>query len=481
MAVGSRLAPAAPRERDPGFTLGLGPVQEDPGGLLDLPAGFQYRVLSPEGERLSTGAPVPGDHDGMAAFPAPGNHTILVRNHELSTGDLDGDSVVPQSHPYDPGDDAPGGTTGIVVSPDRREMASYVTSSGTERNCSGGPTPWGTWLTCEETRTDGHGFVFEALPVGEVPGISDVPLREMGFFSHEALGVDPATGLVYLTEDDFRGGIPADPSAEIAASPAAGGSRSSFLYRFLPHDRRGRPGALQNGGVLEALAIEENPHYNADLASTDQRFQVVWKQVNPASAHEDALARGAARFNRLEGADFRGGAFWFDDTAGGEERRGQVFRLLPGAGPGGQDLLELFFEGTRPSHMQSPDNAVVTPFGDLWFCEDGAGTDRVVGITPEGGIYEFARNRLNDSELAGCTFSPDGRTFFVNMQNPGMTFAIWGPFSRRNPSRQRQMASAAPSPAVAPRIRGELAEAADRYGMSPLEAAAFDRLGVPLA
>lgn len=482
VSLGSRLAFASSRQAGHrGPAAGYGPLREGPGGLLDLPDGFQYRVLSPEGERLGTGAPVPGDHDGMAAFPAPGNHTILVRNHELSTGDIDGDSAVPQGHPYDAGDDAPGGTTGIVVGPDRREVDSYVTSSGTERNCSGGPTPWGTWLTCEETRTEGHGFVFEALPGGEEPGISDVPLRDMGFFSHEAIGIDPATGVVYLTEDDFRGGIPADPEDEVPTSPAAGGSRSSFLYRFLPNDRRQRPGALQSGGVLQALAIEGNPRYNADLAGSGQRFQVAWKPVEPASAHEGALARGAVRFNRLEGADFRGGAFWFDDTAGGEDRLGQMFRLLPGAGPDGGDVLELFFEGTAAGDMQSPDNVVLTPFGDLWFCEDGSGTDRVVGITPEGTTYEFARNRRSDAELAGCTFSPDGRTFFVSIQSPGITFAIWGPFARRNSSRQREMAAAAPPPGLAPRIGGELAEAADRYGMTPLEASAFDRLGVPLA
>ncbi len=95
-----------------------------------------------------------------------------------------------------------------------------------------------------------------------------------------------------------------------------------------------------------------------------------------------------------------------------------------------------------------------------------------------GGV---ARNRLNDSELAGCTFAPDGRTFFVNIQDPGLTFAIWGPFGRRDAGRRRQMASAAPPARVAPKISDELAHAAERHGMSPYEAAAFDRLGAPLA
>ena len=87
---------------------------------------------------------------------------------------------------------------------------------------------------------------------------------------------------------------------------------------------------------------------------------------------------------------------------------------------------------------------------------------------------------LNDSELAGPCFSPDGRFFFVNIQEPGLTFVIWGPFPRANAARQRRMAVAAPPALLAPQLTGELAEAAVKHGLTPLEAAAFDRLGVPL-
>jgi uncharacterized protein len=72
---------------------------------------------------------------------------------------------------------------------------------------------------------------------------------------------------------------------------------------------------------------------------------------------------------------------------------------------------------------------VVAPWGDLILCEDGDVTDSLVGVTPEGRLYEFARNSL--SELAGACFSPDGRTMFVNIQSPGITLAIWGPWGRR--------------------------------------------------
>ena len=465
---------------------GYGDLVPDRNGILDLPRGFQYREISLEGTPLSSGGVVPGDHDGMAAFPGPSSNTaVLVRNHEQRVGDP---NPVAGKNPYDPA--APGGTTGIVVDLETRtEIRDYVTSSGTLNNCAGGATPWGTWLTCEEDRTTGHGYVFEVNPNDPENELSRTPIRAMGFFSHEAVDIDPATGIAYLTEDDFRGGI-VDTSAEVVADyttsetdPATGqpgtGTRVSFLYRYVPTNKSQKPGALQEGGTLQALTIDQRPNYNVDLAFPGERFQVVWKDVDPAEPHESAEEVGAARFGRLEGAYFAGGAFWFDDTIGGEARLGQIFRYLPAS-----NTLELFYEGTEPGKMESPDNIVVTPWGDLWFAEDeaveGDTVNRVMGITPDRQVYVFARNRLNDSEFAGPTFSTDGGTFFVNYQNPGITFAIWGPFRQKSGRRQKQMAVASPPKSMMPNVSGELAEAASRHGMSTLEAAAYERLGVSL-
>jgi uncharacterized protein len=464
---------------------GYGELVPDPGGLIDLPRGFEYRIISEEGTPLSSGGLVPGDHDGMAAFPGPSsNTTILVRNHEQRVGDP---NPLVGTNPYDSA--APGGTTGILVNnEDRTEIEDFATSSGTFNNCAGGATPWGTWLTCEEDRSTTptqHGYVFEVDPRDPENDRSKTPILDMGYFSHEAVDIDPQTGIAYLTEDDFRGSIPDDPNDEVVAdvpdTEGGRGTRVSFLYRYVPNDRGQRPGALQQGGRLQVMTLDKRRNYNVDLAFPGDRFQVVWKDVNPQEPHESAEDLGAARFNRLEGAYFAGGAFWFDDTIGGEKRLGQIFRYLPGS-----NTLELFYEGTEKGKMESPDNIVVTPWGDLWFAEDetidgGDTINRVVGITPDGQVYPFARNRLNDSEFAGPTFAPDGKTFFVNFQNPGITFAIWGPFKNRNTRRQTQMALAAPPEALAPRISGELAEAAARLDMTRLEAAAHRSLGVPLA
>jgi uncharacterized protein len=443
---------------------GYGELAPDPDGLIDLPEGFRYRVISEEGSKLSNGAPVPGHFDGMGAFAGRGDATILVRNHELFDGSEPPQGPAVQGRrPYDRGEQ--GGTTAIVVGADRRRMEEYVTSSGTRTNCAGGRTPWGTWLTCEEDRTEGHGFVFEVLPEESEHKLSRTPIREMGFFSHEAVGIDPHTGIVYLTEDDFRGQLdPMEPRRD---------TQESFLYRYIPNDQRRRPGALQEGGRLQALAIKQNSPVT-DLIEQGRRFPIAWRDVPWEEAHEAALRVEAVRFNRLEGAFFAGGTFWFADTAGGEARLGQIYRYTPAA-----DALELFFDGDDPAKMKSPDNVVVTPFGDLWFAEDSeeAG-NRVMGITPDGSVYEFARNARDKAEFAGPTFSPDGRTFFVNLYTPGTTFAIWGPFEERNPGRQRQMAAAPPPPQLAPRTSEKLAEAAGRNGLSQLEALAYDRLGV---
>jgi len=455
------LSPATALAK-PDRTAGYGPLVDDPGGLLDLPRGFHYRVVQSVEDRLSNGAPVPGDFDGMVAIDGPHNSTILVRNHELTPRDTTKAPVVGKN-PYDSA--VPGGTTALVVGPNRKLDRSYVASSGTLNNCAGGGTPWGTWITCEETRTTGHGYAFEVDPADPENDLSKTPIRAMGFFSHEAIDIDPRTGIAYLTEDDFRGSQVA-PGLEVP-----GTTRTSFLYRYLPSNRAQRPGALQDGGRLQALAIQARPQYNMDLGRTGETFQVVWVDVNPEDPHADALAKGGARFQRLEGCHFAGGAYWFDDTSGGEKRVGQVFRLMPSGDPagGGVDTLELFLEGDSKEQVDAPDNLYVTPWGDVWLAEDGGGGNRIVGITPQGESYVFAYNRLNDSEFAGPCFSHDGHTF-----------AIWGPFPRRNAGGQRAMATAPPGHRRKPKVSGALREHAAKHGISPCEAAAYDRLGVQL-
>lgn len=423
---------------------GYGPLVPDSNGIIDLPEGFHYKIISREGDLMTDGTPIPGAFDGMAAFEGPNNTTVLVRNHELSGGPAFG------KNPYDA--NAKGGTSALVVGANRKVIKEYVTSSGTIRNCAGGATPWGTWLTCEENRSEGHGYVFEVDPQQPENELSKTPIKEMGRFSHEACAIDPSTGYVYLTED---------------ASP-------SYLYRFIPNDLSQKPGSLQKGGKLYAAAIEEVTDLAASTFKTGQTFKIVWKELDPHLCREDAKAQNCIEFSRLEGAFFQEGVFWFDDTSAGEKKLGRVYRYVPHT-----NTLELFYEGNDAQQMEYPDNISMTPWGDLWFVEDGKGQDRIMGITPEGKVYPFAANRLNNSEFAGPTFSPDGNTLFVNIQSPGITFAIWGPFQRRNAARAREMSFAAPAN-LAPQVSEKVAKAAKEQGMSILEAAAFERHGINL-
>lgn len=443
-----RKALAAPRPTRGSFG-GYGPLVKDPGGVLNLPRGFQYRIISEEGGKLSDGRPIPALFDGMAAFQGKNNATILVRNHELTSQT---DNPVIGKNPYDK--DNTGGTTALVVGPDRKLIKEYVTSSGTVRNCAGGGTPWGTWLTCEETRETGHGYVFEVDPLDPENNLSKTPIRAMGAFSHEAVDVDPATGIVYMTEDD---------------------GPESYFYRYIPNDPSGKVGSLHKGGRLQAAAIEEMSSNEISKYYTGKKFGIVWKDLDPEKPTLDARNKGCIQFSRLEGCHFVNGVFWFSDTDAGDKHLGRIYRYIPAT-----NTLELFFESTDANDLESPDNVTITPWGDLWIVEDGAGSDRIIGLTPEGTTYVFAENVLNHSELAGPTFSPDGQTLFVNIQTPGITFAIWGPFSHRNAARSRLMGHAAPPEHYAPKISDNLMAFAEVQGMSTLEAAAFHRHGVPI-
>jgi uncharacterized protein len=415
-----------------------GELVSDPKRLLDLPKGFTYRVISRTGEMMDDGLLVPGAHDGMAAFEGPNGKTVLVRNHELDSNDLAlgpfGDknqrlSKLDRQKLFDPGYGAfpcLGGTTTLVYDTRRSRLERHFLSlAGTLRNCAGGATPWNSWISCEETGQQAgdaleqhHGYNFEVPVSGDPELAKPMALKAMGRFRHEAVAVDPKTGIVYQTEDRGDG----------------------LFYRFLPRELRRLAGA----GRLQALRLKDlksadTRNHQEQLFPIGLQTTVEWLDLEEVESPQDNLryqgfSRGAARFSRAEGIWQGLGVIYFACTDGGLMRKGQIWRYTPSPFEGTKEeekqpgKLDLFIEPNDGNLVEKADNLTVAPWGDLIICEDGPGDNCLVGVTPKGELYKLARNVLNHSELAGAVFSPDGTTLFVNIQRPGLTLAITGPW-----------------------------------------------------
>ena len=399
-----------------------GPLMPDPAGMLDLPQGFSYRLLSSLGDAMSDGGTVPDKADGMGCLDLGNGEIVLIRNHELIPTD-DAGGPIAEGFGTRNGEIVPGGTTNIVLDSKTLEVKrQFRTLGGTIRNCSGGVTPWGSWLTCEEAPTgpgqrygDGlainHGWTFE-IPANATGLVDPVPLRAMGRFNHEAACVDPETGYVYQTEDRNDG----------------------VLYRFLPRT----PGKLADGGRLQAMVIDglsDTRNWDTATIPVGQSYTVSWVDLDNVEAPEDdlrqrAAAKGAALIARGEGIHMGSDDLYFCSTSGGAQKLGQIFRFVPGRGKG-PDRVELFFESESKDQFDYGDNLCVAPNGHLIVCEDQyteVVDNHLRGITPDGKPYAFGRLRMQ-TELAGGCFSPDGKWFFVNAYAPTRTVAITGPWA----------------------------------------------------
>jgi len=451
-------AHTAPRAQD------LVPVKDRRDGVvrLHLPRGFRYRSFhdTETPVTLTDGTALPGRHDGMGAFRGPNKTVLLVRNHEVNN---------PQAAfgPGDPYDEmGGGGTTTIQVTPQGHVIRAHTSLNGTMMNCSGGEMPWGSWITCEETVNGPdvgpdftgasnvplqkrHGYIFE-VPVSAQPGKGQSnrrPINSAGRFAHEAVSFDPVKGHLYLTEDNF-------------------GFASGF-YRYKPPAHPMRVGRLRDGGKLQMLKVVgvDNAHLEGHQRQ-GKTYDVEWVTIpepdveydytpgeeapttnNTAITHvgSQGWAKGAAFFSRLEGQVHHDGVIFFTSTeGGGPEETGNSNSAGYGNGSGQvwayhtrKKKLRCVFQSTDPLILDLPDNVTTSNNGTLVVCEDSSGDNFLRGLTRRGDIWDIALNRLVASdgterfgdEFAGSTFSPDGRTLFVNIQaSRGMTFAIWGPW-----------------------------------------------------
>ncbi len=410
---------------------------------LEIPPGFRCVRLSTGGapSAVRSGLVVPNAFDGMGAFPLANGNLRLIRNHELVDAAV---RARPIGTPAYDGRGA-GGTSSLEVriggSGANRTVElvdEYVSLAGTRVNCAGGATPWGSWLSCEEdTMGPGqgferaHGYVFE-VPMEATGPTLPIPLRAMGRFKHEAVAVDPSTGIVYQTEDAWyvRG---------LANAPGAG------LYRYIPNRRQ----HLAEGGRLQILAVEGQPDYVTASGQTPGTvLQARWididepdpaaAEADPSAVFREGRAKGAAAFARLEGAFYADGGVYVVSTNGGEARAGQVFHYRPTSDEAGE--LTLVFESPSSSVLDGPDNICLRPGGGLLLCEDAGGDQYVRGLDRDGNVIDVVRapDRFlrQPGEFAGACFSPDGQVMFFNAQGsldssgsiPSATYALWGPW-----------------------------------------------------
>ncbi|MBA63403.1 MAG: phosphatase [Planctomycetaceae bacterium] len=408
--------------------------------LLMLPEGFSYQTYGWTGQPMADGRRTPSSHDGMGVIDSTDGIFTLCRNHER--GGLIA-SFADSRHTYDA--NAPGGTTNVVFDGGAGKfISSRASLSGTVRNCAGGVTPWGTWLTCEETTVGSeatsepqheksHGWIFEVPANGQG---NPKPIKTMGRFVHEAIAVDPRTSYVYETED--RG--------------------TSGLYRFRPNTK----GKLHEGGTLEMLRVPGHPDLSKDVKAGAVYGDLQWVKIDdPELAHTPETTnslgvyiqgrkKGGTNFNRLEGIWYYDGSMFFDSTSGGNAKAGQIWELNIA-----ENTLHLVFESPSKQVLNMPDNMAVSSRGGIIICEDCGITTiqtpqgikryfpRLHALSPEGEIHLFAENNtviekpingikgdFRGSEWTGANFSPDGKWLFANIQTPGFTVAITGPWEK---------------------------------------------------
>ncbi|MEU9337520.1 alkaline phosphatase PhoX [Streptomyces sp. NPDC048290] len=426
--------------------VGYGPLLPDPEGLLALPAGFSYEIVTYSGRtKLESGEFTPSHHDGTAAFDGPRGATLLVNNHEIGGPRTRAAYPVPLTEGlvYDPA--AAGGCT--VVEVRRGKVAEWVGIAGTATNCAGGTTPWGTWLTCEETEdkagsngmTKDHGYVFEVDPEDRRANRDPQPVKALGRYAHEAVVIDPRRGHAYLTED--------------ASNP------NGLLFRWTPPEgfRHGR-GKLRtlaaDAGRFQAAKCFDSGGGLVDDLSRATRIGTVYgvdwvdvpdRDARTVSVRKQFTAGQVTRCRKLEGMWWGdGGAYIVSSYAGsespGQAHDGQVWFYEPKRRT--LTLKVLFGVNSDPSAegaYDGPDNITVSPYGGLIIAEDGDGIQHLFGATDRGRTYPIARNELNlgtaedpdYSEFSGVTFSPDGKTLYANIMTPGIMLAITGPWKRQ--------------------------------------------------
>lgn len=344
----------------------------DINGLM-LPKGFSSRIVAISSEYPSSKSSYRwhGSPDGGATFATDDGGWIYVSNAELS--------------------DFSGGVGVLKFNSIGDVIDSYSILSGTSRNCAGGPSPWGSWFSCEEIPT---GLVYECDPLGVKPAVQ---LSALGSFKHEAVAIDPVTFIVYLTEDRPDGN----------------------LYRFIPNSTSEIKGDYSHG-TLEAMEVIESTGGN-----------ILWHKIEDPSAIDEET-----RYQNSNSTEFNGGEgiWYFNHTiyfsTKGDNRVWQ-YNIQT-------ESIDILYDAnhTLNTVLTGVDNLLVTDSGNVLVAEDG-GDMQIVAITSDKKLIPIVQvvGHHPNSEITGPAFSPSRDRLYFSSQNgisgsesDGITFEVRGPF-----------------------------------------------------